>query len=91
MVCTSETPLFDGARSLLKAGRASPGDVLVMRHAGADHDALTAKVGVAAKLSIEDRPSGQRIRLAKYRQRSNGEPSRIDETPSPLPRVPPDA
>ena len=31
-----------------------PGTVLVMRHAGSDVDALTAKLGVAARLTVDE-------------------------------------
>ena len=56
-----------------------------MRHAGSHVDALRARVGVAAGLAIEDRPSGAPgLRLGKYRQRVTGPPS-IARTPSRLP------
>jgi hypothetical protein len=42
IVEASRTPLCDGARALLAQGLAAPGDMLVMRHAGSDHDALKA-------------------------------------------------
>lgn len=58
-LCTSETPLLDAARELLKR------DVLIMRHVGADHDALRARVGTAAKL-VRCEPKGSgRLRLQK--------------------------
>ena len=79
VLCTSERPFFDGARALLKAGRASPDDMLVMRHAGSDHDALRAKVGVAAGLTIEETGFGPKRR--KYKPRPTLEvPPSIDES-----------
>ena len=58
VLCVSETPLLDAARALLARGIARPDDTIVMRHAGSHVDALRARVGVAAGLAIEDRPSG---------------------------------
>jgi hypothetical protein len=58
----SRTPFVDGARALLKDNIASPGDLLIMRHAGSNVDALRASVGIAAGLTIaEDGP-----RFAKW-------------------------
>lgn len=54
---------------MLKRGLAQPEDMLIMRHAGSDHDALRGKVGRLAKLSISDPPSGRRIELIKYEPR----------------------
>ena len=59
VLCISETPLLDGARALLARGIAQPDDTIAMRHAGSHVDALRARVGVAAGLAIEDRPSGE--------------------------------
>ena len=65
-----------------------PDDAIVMRHAGLHVDALRARVGVAAGLAIEDRPSGNPgLLLGKYRQRCTGRP-RIARTPSRLPGQP---
>ena len=90
VLCVSDTPLLTAARALLKAGKADPGDVIVMRHAGSSAIALRAKVGAAAGLTVEDRPSGQRIRLAKYQPRTNAASPGIAHTPptapEPLPR-----
>ena len=88
VLCVSETPLLDGARALLARGIAQPDDTIVMRHAGSHVDALRARVGVAAGLAIEDRPSGNPgLLLGKYRQRCTGRPS-IARTPSRLPGQP---
>ena len=87
--CASrETPLLDGARALLARGIAQPDDTIAMRHTGSHVDALRARVGVAAGLAIEDRPSGNPgLLLGRYRQRCTGRPS-IARTPSRLPGQP---
>ena len=88
VLCVSETPLLDGARALLARSIAQPDDTIAMRHAGSHVDALRARVGVAAGLAIEDRPSGNPgLLLGKYRQRCTGRPS-IAQTPSRLPGQP---
>jgi hypothetical protein len=53
IVTRSTTPFFDAARVLLAKGVA-PDMALVMRHAGAHHDALRSTVGKAAGLSVEN-------------------------------------
>ncbi len=78
--CVSEAPLLDAARALLAQGIAHRDDTIV--------DALRARIGVAAGLAIEDRPSGAPgLRLGKYRQRCTGRP-RIAQRPSRLPTQP---
>jgi hypothetical protein len=57
-------PFFSAARVLLERG-ASPDDVLIMRHAGSSVDALRAKIGVAAKLTV-DESGGQRPRFRTW-------------------------
>jgi hypothetical protein len=64
LICSSRQPLLDAARVLLAEGIAA--DTLIeMRHAGADHVALRAKVMAAAKLRVLE---GQRdtIRFARW-------------------------
>jgi hypothetical protein len=51
MICSSRQPLLDSARLLLAEGVA-PDTRIEMRHAGADHIALQAKLGEAAKLRV---------------------------------------
>jgi hypothetical protein len=65
IVRRSTTPFCDAARALL-ADDVDPATVLVMRHAGSDHDALRSTVGTAAGLTVKDRGDG-RPRLAKWR------------------------
>ena len=82
VLCVSETPLLDGARALLARGIAHPNDTIAIRHGGSRVDALRARVGVAAGLAVEDRPSGAPgLRLGKYRQRVTAR-ARIARTPS---------
>jgi hypothetical protein len=50
---SSRQPLLDAAR-LFQAEGFSPDDRIVMRHAGADHDALSSTIGAAAKLTVEE-------------------------------------
>ena len=88
ILCVSNTPLFSACRVLLARGLAKPDDVVVMRHVGADAIALRARVRVAAGLTVEDRPSGQKIGLAKYRPRTNAVTPRIARTASPVPDQP---
>ena len=54
IVAASRTPFCDGARALLADGTAQPSDVLIMRHAGSQHDALKAAVGIAAMLTVDE-------------------------------------
>ena len=53
LVISSRQPFFDACRSLLNAG-ADPNSWVVMRHAGSDVEALRGKLGILAKLSVED-------------------------------------
>src|SRR5262249_13333539 len=64
LVCRSRTPFLDSARRLLKAGY-PPDGLLVMRHAGSEVESLTAKLGVAAQLTIKESARG-RVAFAPY-------------------------
>jgi hypothetical protein len=64
IVTRSTTPFFDAARVLLAKGMA-PDMALVMRHAGAHHDALRSTVGKAAGLSVEN--SGGKAAFRTYK------------------------
>lgn len=81
VLCVSDTLLLDAARALLKSGLAAPDDMIAMRHAGADIDALRGSVGVgvAAGLVIEDAPSGS-LRRRKYREICGDVASSIAQT-----------
>ena len=52
LLCSSSrTPFVDAARALIAAGH-DPEATLVMRHRGSNHDALWAKLGYAATLTV---------------------------------------
>ena len=53
IVTASRQPFFDSARRLLDLGY-DPTNVLVMRHAGSDTDAMTGQIGAAAKLRVKE-------------------------------------
>ena len=57
LVAATRMPLLDGARVLLADG-IDPRAVLVLRHAGSTTDALTARLGEAARLSVEESAFG---------------------------------
>jgi hypothetical protein len=57
LIASSRQPFFDGARQLIKLGY-DPATVLVMRSVGSDIDCLTATVGAAAKLTVEESAHG---------------------------------
>jgi hypothetical protein len=59
LVERSRTPFCDGARALLAAGLANPGDRLIMRHAGSDTDAMVSTVGAAARLTVAEGKDGK--------------------------------
>ena len=65
LVASSRQPLPDSCRVLLSEG-ADPNAWVVMRHAGSNTDALRTKVGIGAKLTVEDGPDG-RPRFRPYR------------------------
>jgi hypothetical protein len=81
LVAGTRTPLLDVARELIRLG-ADPDTVLVMRHAGAGHDALRGRLGTAAGLTVEECSDG-RPRFRPYRPRlSEGSPP-MRASPSP--------
>jgi len=84
VLCVSATPLLTAARLLLKAGKADPDDVLVMRHAGSGAVALKGRIGLAASLTIEETPFGPKRRRYKPRSSLEGSP-RIAQTPPTVP------
>jgi hypothetical protein len=64
---STRQPLLDGTRELLKRG-VDPQTRLVMRHEGSPVDALTATVGAAAKLTV-DEGNARRTSVAGSRTR----------------------
>jgi hypothetical protein len=65
LVAASRQPFLDSARVLVADG-VNPDTTIAMRHRGADHDALRARLGTAAALRVEDHPAG--VRFAGYRE-----------------------
>jgi len=53
LVTASKQPFVDAARRLVGLGY-DPTTVLVMRHTGSDTDALTGRIGAAAKLRVKE-------------------------------------
>lgn len=66
LLCTSETPFFDGARELVRRNWASPDDILTMRHEGSLVWAMRATVSRAAACSISQPSAGGAPKLRKY-------------------------
>jgi hypothetical protein len=66
LVRSSRTPFCDAARALLAEGVDSS-TILVMRHAGSEVDALRARLGVAARLTVrEDRGAPEFVRYRAF-------------------------
>jgi hypothetical protein len=60
LLCMSRQPFLTAARVLVSEGH-DPDSVLVMRHTGSNADALSAKLGVAARLTVnETKPAFER-------------------------------
>jgi hypothetical protein len=77
LLYTSRQPFLDGARILLAEGH-DPADTISMRHAGRDAIAMTAKLMVAAKLTVNERgPYFERWRPMPLEARQPSEGSRI--------------
>jgi hypothetical protein len=65
LVCTSRTPFIASARMLKMEGLADDDTILSMSHEGSNIIALTGRVGVAARLTVEEGPNGPRF--VRYR------------------------
>jgi hypothetical protein len=93
IVEASRTPFCDGARALLAQGLAAPGDLLVMRHTGSQHDALRAMVGVAARLTVDETSGNGTPRFVRWkpmpRITSEGASPMRETDPQAIPLVPP--
>lgn len=72
--CTPE-PLLAGARALLAAGY-DPDTIATMRHAGSDVDALSARIGMAARFCVEESAHGPILRSVR-----KASPSAVDRPP----------
>ena len=75
LVASTRQPLLDGARALLAAGH-HPDTVVVMRHAGSEVDALTARIGTAARFYVEEGAHGPTLRSVRQ-----GPPGAVDRPP----------
>ena len=64
VLCVSRTPFFDAARELVAAGY-GPNLMLTLRHAGSATDVLTAELGTAASLTVEETDYGPKLRRWK--------------------------
>jgi hypothetical protein len=68
-VVRSHTPLYDGARELLKRGL-SPDTLLTMRHVSSPHDSFTPqRIGELARWAIDERDNKSGLRKVLYRPR----------------------
>jgi hypothetical protein len=81
IVVASRTPFCDGARVLLAEGLAMPSDVLIMRHAGSQVDALKAAVGVAAKLTVKEETADGKPRFGSWRPHPKAAPNVPGDAP----------
>jgi hypothetical protein len=86
-LCTSRKPLLDAARRLIELGY-NPGSFVEMWHAGADHFSLRARLGDAAKLTVDEH-NGTVFGPWKPFPRSAVQPDSAQETPSASPGPPP--
>jgi hypothetical protein len=75
IVARTREPLLDGARVLLAAGY-HPDTIAVMRHAGSESDALTARIGTAAQFYIEESGHGPVLRSVR-----KASPGAVDRPP----------
>jgi hypothetical protein len=75
IVARTRAPLLDSARALLAAGR-DPDTIAVMRHAGSDIDALTARIGIAARFYVEESAHGPVLRCVR-----KASPGAVDRPP----------
>jgi hypothetical protein len=64
ILCVSRTPFFDSARRLAAEGY-DPNTNLIQRHAGSDTDSISAQIGAAASLTVEETAYGPKLRRWK--------------------------
>jgi hypothetical protein len=69
LIKSTRQPLLDGARVLLDQG-IDPDTTVVLRHDGSSADSLTAKLGAAARLTVEE--TAHRPAFRSYRMASRG-------------------
>src|SRR5262249_38048915 len=71
LVISSRQPLLAACRWRLDAG-GDPTSGVVMRHAGSEVESLRGKIGILARLSVEDRPGGGKPpRFVRHRPMPN--------------------
>ena len=66
-VCLAERsrqPFLDAARKLLELGY-DPKTILIMRHSKTGTESLRGPIGMAAKLTVAERPNGPKFELYK--------------------------
>jgi len=77
VLCVSREPILESARVLLDEGH-SPASVLRMWHSGAEHWALRAQLGKAARLTVEESAHGPTLRGYRPSTGSTVEAARSD-------------
>jgi hypothetical protein len=78
-VAATKQPLFDAARILLGQG-ADPSVLLVLRHSDSHADALKARIGTAAKLTVEESNFGPVFRSFRTAPATPGDRAPIEKT-----------
>src|SRR5262245_47512070 len=82
ILCTSREPLLTAARVLLRTQIAKPDDTLAMRHSNSDTIALRAKVGAAARLTVQE-SADRSARFVRWRPHLVEVPSKTRENQKP--------
>jgi hypothetical protein len=60
LLCRSRQPFLDGTRALLAVGYPA-NTTIIMRHAGSATECLRARLGVAARLTVETNEQGRPV------------------------------
>ncbi len=76
VLARSRTPFFDGARTLLAEGF-DPATRLTMMHAGSTIESLSATIGTAARLTVEESAHGPVLRRFRMAPQSAVEATRM--------------
>jgi hypothetical protein len=75
LVARTREPILDGARALLAAGH-HPDTIALLRHAGSEVDALSARIGIASRFYIEESGHGPVLRSVR-----KASPGAVDRPP----------
>jgi len=75
LLCRTSTPFLDAARVLM-VEHAPPEAIVIMRHDGASVPALTARLGAAAALDVEETRFGP-----KFRRHRKAAPTAVNAPP----------